>query len=307
MTTPSDPEARAAVGDCPMCGAGGARSHYPAQDDRRSDDTSAYRCTTTTRFRPEVFRCGQCEHWFTDPNSWPASLGGEYESLVDAEYLRMIGVKRRTFKKAADVVCRYARPPAAILEVGSYAGIFLDEMAARGFPITGIEPSTWGAQMAQERGHTVHQGTAEDVLAAQDSEQWDVVVSWDVIEHVPDPRQFVRLLSRAAKPGGLVVFSTLDRGNWFPRLVGRRWPWIIPMHLHYFDQEAIRRISSEAALEFVDTKPHVHYTTPSYALNRLVRMARPLPVRHTESSHLIVPIAFGDVRTFVFRRVPADT
>lgn len=212
-------------------------------------------------------------------------------------------VKRRTFRRAADLFCRFVSPPASVLEVGSYAGLFLDEMDSRGFHVEGVEPSIWGVHVSRERGHTVWQGTAEGILGEKIPEAFDAVVSWDVLEHVPNPRSFVALLASATKPGGTVVLSTLDRSNWFPRLMGKRWPWIIPMHLHYFDQDTVRHLAHACHLQFLQTSRHVHYTTPTYALKRLVRK---VDSEGKTSARLILPVGFGDVRTYVFRKATSE-
>lgn len=290
------------TGPCPICRSRESRLQYAGQESVGSTGSSAYRCTTTTRTRPAVYVCAACGHWFTNPYEWPDTLHNDYEQLEDSEYLDLLEVKRRTFHRAADVVERFVKPPAHLLEVGSYAGLFLDEMAGRGFDIEGIEPSVWGVGMSRERGHRVTQGSAHDVLGPELANHWDAVVSWDVLEHVPDPRAFISLLSSAARPGGIVVLSTLDRSNWFPRLLGKRWPWIIPMHLHYFDQVTAIAMAAACDLSFIHTTAHVHYTTPMYALRRLVRRAGDGDAPAPAASRFIVPVGFGDVRTYVFRK-----
>lgn len=297
-------EGNLGVGSCPICGTPEPRLVYPGQTTGTDGGSSAYRCTTTTRSRPAVYACPDCGHWLTDPRDWPDDLHAEYEQLEDEEYLALMDVKRRTFRRAADLVCRFIQPPAALLEVGSYAGLFLDEMDGRGFSVEGVEPSTWGVEISRGRGHHVTQGVADEVVGPAMADSWDAVVSWDVLEHVPDPQAFFDLLALAVKPDGIVVLSTLDRSNWFPRLLGKRWPWIIPMHLHYFDRDTVRRLGENSGLTYLDSAPHVHYTTPMYALKRLVRKAEQRAGTHSSSARLVIPIGFGDVRTFIFRKEP---
>ena len=96
--------------------------------------------------------------------------------------------------------------------------------------------------------------------------------------------------------------STLDRTNWFARLMGKRWPWYIPMHLHYFDQESVLGRASSSGLNFIETAPHVHYTLGSYALRRLLRHGG--TTNNQGPSNLLerwlFPVGFGDVRLYVF-------
>ncbi len=51
--------------------------------------------------------------------------------------------------------------------------------------------------------------TAEDLAAT--GATFDLVTCLEVIEHVPDQKAFVATIAGLLKPGGLVVFSTLNR------------------------------------------------------------------------------------------------
>ena len=52
--------------------------------------------------------------------------------------------------------------------------------------------------------------SAEDAAAAEPG-AFDVVTCMEMLEHVPDPASTVRACAGLAKPGGLVVFSTINR------------------------------------------------------------------------------------------------
>ena len=292
------------VAECPLCHSESTALLWPQTGEWRTDSSQAYLCTTTTRLRPEILTCQACGHMFSNPLHWPADIHMEYADLEDTEYLQMLDVKRRTFSRAADALSRFQRPPARLLEVGSYAGLFLQECRGRGYEVVGVEPSAWGSAQSHALGLDVRTGPAEEVLRDASLGEFDVVVSWDVLEHVPDPALFMSLLAQRVGTNGHVILSTLDRTNWFARVTGKRWPWLIPMHLHYFDQTTVIRLGEEAGLRFVSTFPHVHYTSASYALSRLLghgdqldRSAKPALLQRA-----VFPVGFGDVRAFAFRK-----
>jgi 2-polyprenyl-6-hydroxyphenyl methylase/3-demethylubiquinone-9 3-methyltransferase len=52
-------------------------------------------------------------------------------------------------------------------------------------------------------------GVAEDLLA--EGARFPVVTALEVVEHVPDPAAFLRVLAGLVAPGGLLVLSTLNR------------------------------------------------------------------------------------------------
>lgn len=289
---------------CPLCHSQQTSVRWPQSGDWQSDASQAFLCTTTTRLRPEILTCRSCDHVFSNPLHWPPDLELEYAHLEDDEYLRMLDVKRRTFRRAADRVQRLRQPPGSLLEVGSYAGLFLDECRDRGYEVVGVEPSEWGSEVSRRRGLTVHTGRAEDVLRDGSLGEFDLVVSWDVLEHVVNPAAFLSSLATHTPNGGFIVISTLDRTNWFARMTGRRWPWLIPMHLHYFDQAAVVRLAGEAGLEYLSTFPHVHYTSASYALKRLIGHGDQIDTSAKPSllDRVVFPVGFGDVRAFAFRK-----
>ena len=48
----------------------------------------------------------------------------------------------------------------------------------------------------------------------------DVIVLFDVIEHLPDPRETLALCHRYLNPGGIIVLTTGDFGSALARLAG---------------------------------------------------------------------------------------
>jgi SAM-dependent methyltransferase len=288
---------------CPMCSSSPCDIKYEGTTQPVVDELAAFRCTSNSVARPEVLVCRSCDHMFSNPSTWPNSLGDAYEALSDPDYLRVVHAKRRTFKRAADLVTRLHRKRGTLIEVGSYAGLFLEEMRKRGYDVLGIEPSTWGAQLSLERGLKVICSTLEAQAEQSDLGPFDVVVSWDVLEHVEDPWQMMQILARWTKPGGTLIISTLDRTNWFARRTGARWPWIVPMHLHYFDQDIVIKMADDNGLDFVETRAHVHYTTLDYVAGKLVNSysrGETLPRLHNVLNSVVFPVGFGDVRLFAF-------
>lgn len=288
---------------CPICGSNQVRLRWKGDPDWMLDTSQTFYCTSHERRRPEILRCSQCTHHFSNPQYWPRDLGHQYELVEDEEYLEILDIKRKTFSRAADFVQMFVEPPARLLEVGSYAGVFLTICQERGFDVTGVEPSVWGADVARAAGVTVRQGTAEKMLSDSDGDSFDAVTSWDVIEHVPDPAAFLRLLASCAKPGGYVIVSTMVRDNWFARMTGKRWPWLIPMHLHYFDFAAVQSLGHQCGLTLVKTTPHVHWTSATYALTRLLRLPGRSPrITGRTLSRIVFPVRLGDVQVFAFHK-----
>jgi 2-polyprenyl-3-methyl-5-hydroxy-6-metoxy-1,4-benzoquinol methylase len=94
-------------------------------------------------------------------------------------------------------------PGARVGEIGCGRGSLLTVLGERGYRVRGAELSTSAVAFCRSKGLDVIEG----VDLGPDS-SLDVVASFQVIEHVIDPRAFVRRLVSQVRPGGLVVIST---------------------------------------------------------------------------------------------------
>jgi 2-polyprenyl-6-hydroxyphenyl methylase/3-demethylubiquinone-9 3-methyltransferase len=80
--------------------------------------------------------------------------------------------------------------------------------------------------------------SAED-LADQMPLSFDVVTCMELLEHVPDPARLVGSCARLAKPGGSVLFSTLNRTarSFATAIVGAEYlSGLVPRGTHRYSQ-----------------------------------------------------------------------
>ncbi len=102
-----------------------------------------------------------------------------------------------------------------IADIGCGGGILSESLAELGAKVTGVDPAPNNIAVAQR--HAEKSGldidyrniTAEDLAAT--GEQFDAVAALEVIEHVEGPQDFIAMLGRLLKPGGLIFLATIDR------------------------------------------------------------------------------------------------
>ncbi|MFT7108790.1 MAG: 2-polyprenyl-6-hydroxyphenyl methylase/3-demethylubiquinone-9 3-methyltransferase [Psychrobacter glaciei] len=103
-----------------------------------------------------------------------------------------------------------------VLDVGCGGGILSEAMTQRGAQVTAIDMGqaniTTAKLHALESGLTIdYQVIPVEELAEQQPESFDVVTCLEMLEHVPDPVSIVNACYKLCKPGGQVIFSTLNR------------------------------------------------------------------------------------------------
>ena len=105
---------------------------------------------------------------------------------------------------------------ARVADVGCGGGLLSESLAARGADVLGIDASEDAIAVA--RAHLeesdlevdYRMATAES-LAESAPRRFDLVTCMELIEHVPDAGALMDACARLARPGGTVIFSTINR------------------------------------------------------------------------------------------------
>src|SRR5439155_7104067 len=216
-----------------LCGAWQARKLHPERDGIANlDANDLFACTSSAYGHcGPIVRCIGCGLVRQSPQPQPTDLVQAYQAVADERYEEEASGRVETFSRALEDLSRH-ESPGRLLDVGCHIGIFLDVARRAGWETYGVELSRWSADRARARGLRVVDGTLE--TAGFEAGSFDVITMWDVIEHLADPFTELQRAAKLLRPGGLLALSTMNVDAWFPRLLGRRWPWYMQMHLYYF-------------------------------------------------------------------------
>jgi 2-polyprenyl-3-methyl-5-hydroxy-6-metoxy-1,4-benzoquinol methylase len=287
---------------CPLCDKQQLLSKYSRRHVDNNDGVSPYSCIGTQKGKPEILKCRDCGHEFSNPLSWPKNLASEYSEVVDIDYFQNYEIKLKTFKKAYSKIEKYIIDKKSILEIGSYYGTFLHLLDSKILEanVVGIEPSKHAIKYMNSIGLNCIEGSYETVLPQLEVKRFDAVISWDVIEHVSDPKQYINYISRVSKDKAILIISTIDRSSIFAKVLGNYWPWIVDMHLHYFSSTKLIEVVENAGYRFITKGNHTHYATISYALKKLFNSKN--RIFDLQIINYTIPFSFGDVKYYVFEK-----
>ena len=212
--------------------------------------------------------CRCCRHIFVVTEGMTF---GQAQSLYDYDFYRnyMSGMGyheafhrglEANFRKKVELISEYVPKGGSILEVGSGPGYFAAMLEEAGYDVVAVELNKAALKYAEDHGVPFRNFRCEDISLSDHSlatRRFDAVLSWAVIEHVPDPVAYLRLLKKQLKPSGLLLFDT---GLTTPliRFIDRGYTsWLSPPHhLHVFSDRSIRLALNRAGLREVEFIRH---------------------------------------------------
>jgi SAM-dependent methyltransferase len=134
--------------------------------------------------------------------------------VYDADYYdRMVEAPaRRSAPIMAGTIVRDLRPK-RVIDVGCGTGALLDALRDLGCEVAGLEHSDAALEYCRSRALAVRQFDLEqDSISEGDDKKWDVVISMEVAEHLPQSvdERYVELL---ASLGPVIVFTAATPGQ----------------------------------------------------------------------------------------------
>lgn len=210
-----------------------------------------------------IGRCPGCRSGRVLPQTSSGGHAEEYLEDYSARYTAELD--RAKARSCWRLLAEAVGEPAAgtrLLELGAGDGGFLDLAREHGLKTTGLEISREAARAASERGHSMLVGSAEEPLPGD--ERYDLIVAWDLLEHLPTPRKCLAMAYQALAPHGTLLIATPRMGSVFDRLG-------LPLarlgikqlarmcfshdHLYRFDSEGLKRVLLELGFAEVTVKP----------------------------------------------------
>ncbi len=187
-----------------------------------------YRCTSCGLIFLEPIPENISKFYPNDYYSIPASLV-ELEPTTEYERYKI------------DIVKQFVSS-GRLLEIGPAYGSFLYLAKQAGFDAEAIEMDSRCCNFIRELlGIKVIHGN-DPVEGLKNSENYDVITLWHVIEHLPNPWDVLEAISIKLNPGGFLILAAPNPSSFQFRILGRYWPHVdAPRHLQLIPLSLLKK------------------------------------------------------------------
>jgi len=198
------------------------------------------------------YRCSACGLIWLAQDEQPIDDRTHYDAGYYKEHYSGRKDTMAAFGNRLSYIDTYIPKGADVLEVGAAAGDFLNVLETRGYGVQGVELSSHAVELAKrDHGYELFHGTLFD--AGLPDESCDAVVSYHVLEHVPDPLALVAEMYRVLKPGGILVIEVPHATGIDARFSRRLLKSILdyPHHRFAFSPAVLRSVVERTGFEVV--------------------------------------------------------
>lgn len=196
----------------------------------------------------------------TSPQPFPENLGRYYESN---DYISHTDSKRSLFEKTyhfvkgialknkLNLINNCSPSKGNLLDIGAGTGDFLLTAKQNGWNTIGVEPSEKAKEIAIGKGIQFSDSTEE-----LESNSFDIITMWHVLEHVPNLELQIKELKRLVKPNGTIIIAVPNFKSYDANYYGKFWAaYDVPIHFWHFSKTAIKLLFDKEDIKLEKVLP----------------------------------------------------
>lgn len=219
--------------------------------------------TYGTKRGMSFLECHHCETVYGSPRPTPERLATYYKEATyytywnkyiypSSEEARRDRIVKARVERILNFVKQHGIPRRRMIEVGAGTGQFCELMKQSGSfdEILAIEPTPSSADSCEKRGLEVLRQPIETVPAGKGNA--NLIVSFEVLEHLFSPKNYLEHCIRLLAPGGMLVVTCPSAKGFDVSLLRTVADTVTPEHLNLFNPKSLKLLFESNNLEVIE-------------------------------------------------------
>lgn len=206
-------------------------------------------------------KCVECSFVFMGNIPSESELNVYYSNYSYSEEIKISPITIKRYNELLDEFDKF-RLTGRILDVGTGRGWFLTEAKKLGWEVYATEYSEIAIEKLKERGIKTISGKLEE--NSFEKNYFDVITSFEVIEHINNPIEEVKLINSFLRKGGLFYCTTPNFNSVMRLYLKEKYNVICyPEHLSYYTPKTLNFLLKSHGFKKLKT------ITSGISLNRI--------------------------------------
>lgn len=221
---------------CPFCGTPSATLFLENARDYITEDLFC------------VYQCGTCLLGMTSPR--PGNLEKYYPHQYRRYNIVILWILKCLYRIRARYWGLLFPTPGCVLEVGCGDGLMLNALKEQGWQPIGIErTAAMGEHARKHFGIQVYEGNVQELPAEF---RFDLIILFQVLEHVADPLSLLVQCEQRLNDGGKIVIGVPNFDSIQARYSRACWFHLdVPRHLFHYSPMALQGALKKVGMEIV--------------------------------------------------------
>ena len=254
---------------CPFCKSKNSfRILY--KDNQNRNEKINFECTSHNfqdgkPWKPTLYKCNLCSLVFSEHIG--VKFEDNYKEVIDSAYLEQFKFKKTSFNIFLERIKKHLNKNCTVLEIGAYYGALGQLIQPLVKEYTGLELSKHASNHSKNNTNLniINQSMIE---YSKNNKKYDIIIMTDVIEHVDTPFELLSLIEKSLNKNGILILSTFNFDSLFSKIMGKNYPWIIPMHKYYFSNTTLKNALAKSELELFDIQNDTRIISLEYLIQK---------------------------------------
>ena len=209
--------------------------------------------------------CRDCETIYMNPRPTQDILEWFYKNSENYEYwnkyifpasenIRRQKIFKPRVERILEICDKYNINTNSLMEIGAAFGTFCSEMILKNRfkHVIGVEPTPELAKTCRQKGITIIENTIENVVLDDQIGKFDVIVGFEVIEHLFSPKALLQNCEKMLNNNGLLVISCPNSQGFDFIVLGSLCDAIDHEHLNYFNTTSLALLIRSCGFEILE-------------------------------------------------------